>query len=196
MNKAKLIMFFVFMCFFSVSQTKQKTKNKKPLFIVWTKDRKLKINDFTLVKKKFKEGDYTGSTFADIHYNIQRFHDTVFVLIQCVFNTKLSWLNIGDTTKSGLAHEQGHFDLGEYIVRKMRKEFLDNYNPDKKINIERDLKKIRNKYIIKKNKLGRRYDKETDHSVNKLKQIEWETIIIPKMLKEYERFENAMILIN
>ncbi len=196
MNKAKLILFFVSMCLFSVSQTKQKIKNKKLLFIVWTKDRKLKVNDFTLVKKKFKEGDYTGGTFADVQYNIQRFHDTVFVSIKCVFNTKLSWLNADDTTKAGLAHEQGHFDIGEYIVRKMRKDFLENYNPDKKINIERDLRKLRNKYINKKHKLNHRYDKETNHSVNKLKQKEWETTVIPSMLKEYESFENAMILIN
>lgn len=172
-----------------------KSNIRKTNYIPWTKERKLKVGDFKLVKKKFKENDYTGMTYTDIQYEYKIIKDSVFVTIRCVFNTHLSWLNISDTTQAGLAHEQGHFDIGEIIVRQMRRDFFENYNPKKYSNVNSRLKKLRTKYVKKLNKLNKQYDKETNHSVNKNKQLEWESIVIPDMLAKNESYNNALILI-
>jgi hypothetical protein len=46
------------------------------------------------------------------------------ILIKTVFLKKFSWVK--EQTDNLLRHEQGHFNLSEIYVRKLRKTFLDN----------------------------------------------------------------------
>jgi len=195
MNRYLIVVVIFFLSYsFSYSQNDNSNKGKSN-FISWTKDRKLKVSDFKIIKKKLKENDYTGMTYTDIQYNYKITKDSIFVTIRCVFNTRLSWLNSTDTNQYGLKHEQGHFDIGEIMAREMRRDFYESYNPNKAFNVYATLKKFRLKYVKKLNKLNLQYDNETNHSVNKIKQLEWETIIIPNMLFKNESYDNAMILI-
>ncbi|MBL7896183.1 MAG: DUF922 domain-containing protein [Bacteroidia bacterium] len=148
-----------------------------------------------MIKKKFGENDYTGMTYTDIQYDYKIIKDSVYINIKAVFNTRLSWLNASDTTLSGLKHEQGHFDICEIMARQMRRDFYEGFSIKSSNYYYKNLKNLRRKYVTKLNKLNKLYDKETNHGINKSKQLEWESTIIPKMLIQNEGYENAMILI-
>lgn len=79
------------------------------------------------------------------------------------------------SSKEGLKHEQGHFDLTEIYARKMRKELqgrsftLDNF--------QKDFKKIYDKNVEELDKVQEQYDDETNHHINKEEQVKWNSKI-------------------
>ncbi len=84
-----------------------------------------------------------------------------------------------------LRHEQGHFDIAEVFARKLHKK-MSEYSFNKKT-YPKDLKKIYQDILDEKEELQNRYDRETNHSINKEKQEEWNKKI-EKLLDEYKAY--------
>ena len=148
-------------------------------------ERMLVWNDFTGTP------DQTSSYFASTYWNLNYKYsgvkmdaDTVSLKgleLTLQFDGTRSWLKEGKATDDLLKHEQGHFDIGklcqlEILVIVKTTVFY-------KADFKTQLKTIFNNTMEKYKALGRKYDEETNHSINKEKQEEWNNFL----LKEKER---------
>jgi predicted secreted Zn-dependent protease len=86
-----------------------------------------------------------------------------------------------------LAHEQAHFDITELIARQLH-EALQSYVMNKKT-FKQDITRIYNDAVRAKEEMQETYDRETNHSRNKLKQNEW-LDRIETLLAQTEYLEN------
>jgi len=114
--------------------------------------------------------------------------------IVTIFNKKKSWVLKEKQSIDLLNHEQKHFDLKEYTARCLR-EVLVNHK-FKSINSIKDeinnLKKIHFDLGKARQKL---YDKETNLSKDKKKQIEWDKKI-DGLLASKNEYSNSHLEIN
>lgn len=169
----------------------KKVDTIKDSVVVWSKDFKLTWDYFK--GKPFGYDGFHAVTFINISYkNLKVYTDSVTIDLPCYFIVYESWNR--DTTESLLNHEQRHFDIGEIIARKMRKE-LSNYVSVNDKETTLFLKSISNKYYINENNLlNDAYDKETSFSKNKDGQKRWDAKI-DKMLKELDAYSNPHVVI-
>jgi hypothetical protein len=102
----------------------------------------------------------------------------------CYFNRPISWTK--DSDSLGLTHEQGHFNIAELFARKLRKKFLEyKFNAS---SIKTDLKLMFDNNNKERAKMDALYDKETNFSRDKIKQIYWNKKII-LLLKKFEAYQ-------
>ena len=143
-------------------------------------ERLLAWNDFTGTPDE--TASYFASTYWNLNYKysgVKMDADTVSLkglVLTLQFDGSRSWLKEGKATDDLLKHEQGHFDLGrlcqlEILVIVKTTVFL-------KADFKTQLKTILNNTIDKYKKLGRKYDEETNHSINKEKQEEWNNFLL------------------
>jgi hypothetical protein len=151
--------------------------------IHWSHDRKLTWADYKGAAKTGSDVAASTATYLGIEYS---FNNKGFgYKITCSFSKNKSWgLH---KTEYILAHEQGHFDIAEIYARKLNKEMSD-YKFDKD-NFKEDLKNIYLKITADKEEMQNTYDRETDHSILKEKQLEW-LKKIELLLKDYTDFAN------
>jgi len=137
--------------------------------------------------------DETSQYFANTYWNLNYKYSGVHTNADTVslsglertlqFVADKSWLKEGKGTDDLLKHEQGHFDIGKLcqleILAEVKKTVF--YKDD----FKSKLKTIFNSALEKYKALGRKYDEETEHSINKQKQEEWNGFI----LSENERLK-------
>jgi hypothetical protein len=147
----------------------------------WNPGRKLTWNDYKGNPDPLSDAAASTTTLLTISYNI-RSNDFSYK-IESTFSTTRSWgLH---KTPYILSHEQGHFDIAEIFARKLHKRMME-YRFDRR-NYEKDLKKIYQEILDEKAEMQNDYDRETNHSINKEKQVEW-LKKISKMLDEYQEY--------
>lgn len=133
--------------------------------------------------------NYFASTYWSLNYKysgVKMDTDTVSLKgleLTLQFDGTRSWLKEGKGTEDLLKHEQGHFDIG----RLCQLEILATVKTTlfTKTEFKTQLKTIFNNTLDKYKKLGRKYDEETNHSINKEKQEEWNNFL----LSEKERLQ-------
>lgn len=138
--------------------------------IEWSKDRPLKWRDFPFIILK-TPGKELALTSVKHSVTGRMNNGSPDFEVKVIFVAQDSWTT--DTTNMRLlAHEQLHFDIGELFRRK----------------IEQKVKRLRNsgekqraiyRYAIRKllsdfRNFSAEYDKETDHGINQVEQLEWE----------------------
>ena len=146
--------------------------------IHWSVDRKLTWADYKGRAKTDSDVAASTATYLGIEYS---FNNKGFgYKITCSFSKNKSWgLHKTDYI---LAHEQGHFDIAEIFARKLNKQ-MNAYRFDKD-NFKEDLKKIYTSITTEKETMQNEYDRETNHSILKEKQMEW-LKKINGLLREY-----------
>src|SRR5690606_11162451 len=145
--------------------------------IHWSPSHKLKWEDFK--GKPDTTSEYRAITVADIEcilsYNVYSFS----VKVSCTVDRRKSWTNSNDSL--GLAHEQGHFDIAEIFARKLRKAFKEYiFNPK---TIEADYNRIFTRIKADRKAFNALYDKETNFSRNRQKQLYWSNRIRAELKK-------------
>lgn len=118
--------------------------------------------------------------------------DSISFEVKCFFSTMSSWVKEGTDTDLLLKHEQGHFDLAEIYARLLRKELLENkffYRT-----IQEDFTKLQTASMDNCNKEQVLYDRETNHSSNKERQLEWNRKF-EKQLKELEAYRKSIVTV-
>lgn len=161
-----LLLLLDFMAFGQTSGTNM--ANNKETHIQWQANRKLNWDDFrgkpTISNEKVAA--MTSTEFI-IQTKTNNRSSRVEVLIENVFVCDESWVRDGKKDVEGLlAHEQGHFDLGEVHARQLRKKITYDTN------IKEVEKMIREAYVLS-SKSQDLYDQETNHGIDKLEQKEW-----------------------
>ncbi len=135
--------------------------------IAWNPERKLTWDDYRGEPDASADAAASTTTLLTVSYQFNR---TGFKFnIRSGFDPSRSW-GIHRTAYI-LSHEQGHFDLAEVYARKLYRK-LSEYRYDAKT-YRKDLKKIYDEVISEKEKMQNKYDDETRHSINKVRQAEW-----------------------
>ncbi len=145
--------------------------------LTWSASRKLSWSDYKASPNPNSDAAATTTTYLSIDYHISGNHFSY--TIKSWFSRTLSW---GRHKNSYiLSHEQGHFDIAEIYARELNRR-MSEYRFDSNT-YRKELKKIYEEVAGEKAGLQEQYDRETQHSINKEKQAEWEKKI-RSMLEE------------
>lgn len=157
----------IIILFFILTTAVQKDSDR----VEWSPTQKLTWADFK--GKIDKSSPFEAVTYTTIEIqSLQLDGKQIQYTITNSFEKKLSWSKDKKSVRL-LEHEQLHFDITELIVRKLKKKLLSKkFKNIKEIqNFARDAFGEGEK---ERKRLNSLYDKETDHSINKEKQKEWE----------------------
>jgi hypothetical protein len=149
-------------------------------YINWHKNIKIKWSDF---KGEVETSSPFGAMSAvGIHYKYKSITKgkTVEVKfeIHAAFERTKSWSKTAEHTANTLKHEQLHFDICEVVSREFKK---DAERTAYTRNYKNEIIKIFNRYTQELQKLQKKYDDQTMHSKNRLKQKEWENLIYQEL---------------
>ena len=87
------------------------------------------------------------------------------------FDDKKSWVKKGKETDELLKHEQGHFDVGLLYMRDVLSSFPSvSFS---RANFKEEFKNFIEAIHKKYSDMGKQYDKETAHSIQKVEQAKW-----------------------
>lgn len=175
-----LLLLLDFIAFGQTSETN--IENNSKTHIQWQANRKLTWDDFrgqpTISNEKVAA--MTSTEFI-VQTKTNNRTSRVEVQIENVFVRDESWVRNDKKDVPGLlAHEQGHFDLGEVHARQLRKKITYDSNIKGVENL------IREAYELS-NRSQDLYDHETNHGIDKSKQKEW-LIYIASELKVLENY--------
>lgn len=137
--------------------------------------------------------DYKANTRTQLRTPCTWTNDSLYCKIYVEFDCNLSWVK-SNPSNNLLKHEQGHFDLGEYIARKFRKELTQTKFQSRE-NIGQEITEIFNRYLVEWEDLQDVYDAETDHSRNRKEQLIWNEKI-QNYLDEFQEYKNSDIALS
>ena len=178
--KLTAIFIFLFISFFPSEANDVK--------IEWSESKKLTWSDFR--GPRVKGASYAASTSSGISfsYSLKRFEGDVELdyLVKCHFYPEESWYDRAHASDYILKHEQTHFDISELNARVLRKQISEaRFSED----IKSEIKAIYEEVERQRGKMQRRFDNETEHSMNKKNEYLWEAFIA-KQLKAYDRWKS------
>ncbi len=173
--RVKFVLFFLFIGMCSVVGQEER--------LPWQEARKLTWDDY----KKAPESDshYAAITSSGIWYSmsgeIVNGEVSVRSDIVCYFYPRNSWYKYDLASPNLLAHEQLHFDITELHARILRQKVAAfNFTKD----AQAEMKQLYNEVTAQLKEYQDQYDTETNYSMNKEKQQEWQE----KVKKELEKF--------
>jgi hypothetical protein len=153
---------FVFLLFIETTANGQSQDT-----IHWRSDYKLKWEDF---RGNADSGSRFGAVSSPgIKYSFSANEDSFTVKVICFFIKSRSWVRV--ISKTGLIHEQRHFDIAELFARKLRKSFSGYKFKYHTVGIDIDKLFLLNKQ--ERAKMDTLYDEETDFSRNSINQARW-----------------------
>ena len=173
-----------------ISAFQQESKDNK---IWWTKDRKLTWDNFNASPdNNNKDGARTYSGYSCDPYTIKKSSDSITLVIKCYFNKNTSWVKEYAKTDLVLKHEQCHFDITELNARKFRK-LISTYKFSK-ITFDQVFKSLFDSSHKEWFADQDFYDKETNHSRNETKQLEWEKTVV-QGLKDLDSYSGTTLVV-
>ena len=147
----------------------------------WSPSRKLTWADFRAEPVRNSETVASTNTSLGVDFHLR--NNKLEFTIHCLFTKSKSWGMV--KTDYVLQHEQGHFDIAEVFARKLFKQ-LGEYQFNSR-SYKADLDKIYNNIVKEKTAMQDQYDRETDHSRIREKQLEW-LKKIDDMLEAYKDY--------
>ncbi len=175
---------FTFLFFVSTMISPSLLEDEK---IIWSEDYKLTWSDF---KAPHRKGvSYVASTSSGISfsysYSDKNGEIDLKVTIHSNFYPKNSWVNPEEASDYILAHEQAHFDISEIHARILRKKISETTFSK---NAKKELTSLYNGVEEKRVAMQHLFDKESDHSKIKTKELEWEAFIKQQLI-DYDRWK-------
>jgi len=149
--------------------------------IIWTEDYKLTWSDFKAPHRKgvsYVASTSSGMSFS-YSYSDKNGEIDLNITIHSNFYPESSWVNPAEASDYILAHEQAHFDISEIHARILRKKISETTFSK---NVKKELTTLYNRVDKKRVAMQRLFDKESDHSKIKTKELEWEAYIKKQLL--------------
>ena len=149
-------------------------------YIDWSASKKLTWTDFK--GKAERNTPHDALSHCGLSMDMGMKGGEMTFTVKAVFDRKQSWVKGNEPTSLLLAHEQLHFDIYERYARELRKELTEasfNGDPDDVTQKTSKIYKEVNEELLLAQK---QYDKETDHSLVKEKQLEWEERIKDELI--------------
>lgn len=138
-----------------------------------------------------KKSSYFANTSSGFEFTVAIEGEQIKIFLPCYFHPNESWVKKEKETPELLEHEQLHLDITELNVRKMRKAFL-KLKGLKVSEINAQSKKIVGIYSKESDQMQKDYDKETNHSINKTAQSNWEKRV-EEELKDLDSYKSPHI---
>ena len=179
----KFILFFLLLTIQVYSQNLNRSKDT----ITYREYNKLQWQDFKASPPEntlFTASVSTGMSYKWSYSTSKGIPDFDYE-VQAKLYRNFSWSNYKTEKEQVLKHEQLHFDITELYVRKFRKA-LSEYIVGR--SIRNDIARIYNDLEAERNGMQLLYDAETNHSLIKDKQLEWE-LRIRRLLTELEVYK-------
>lgn len=154
--------------------------------VPWSPDLELEWKDFKGKPDKFT--DLKAVTSSGIKFGAKCVNGEIMLTIGCYFDKSESWTK-ENKDEYLLAHERLHFDITELYTRKLIQKLTSLNDPCGK-----DLDKMQQIYDENSadyNAFQDRYDRETNHSLDKEKQQYWEELIA-RELKRLEMYSSVL----
>ncbi len=155
--------------------TSNKAEMVKENKIFWNAERKLQWSDF----QARPQGKGHLDAYSTLGMSYAVIHNTETVLEMAVygyFEKDKSWVKANEKTDHLLNHEQSHFDLSELYRRILKKRFA-AFKGFTYANVNTEMKRIFDEVFEEYDQVQQRYDRETNHSIVKLKQTQWDEFI-------------------
>lgn len=134
-----------------------------------------------------RKSKYKALTQSVIMFYSEYEDDQLKLVVDCFFDKKMSWVKKNAHNDILLKHEQIHFNITEIYARRLRKQYQ---CVDLNVNsVQKEVMKLFNKVSRNSAKRQKQYDKETNHSINKEAQTQWNRIIDNELkeLKDFKR---------
>jgi len=147
--------------------------------IQWCEGHQLEWNDFKGRVPTMSSS--AAQTAYEIGYDIDMNGREFEFIVTCNFLPHKSWVRKKGANDYILRHEQLHFNIAEIYARKIRKELNETHITVNNLQSKADKIYFKNWNAL--TKMQRDYDRETNHSINKKEQAEWDAKIT-KLLKE------------
>ncbi len=145
--------------------------------------RRVNFNDFS--SKPNNKSKYAAAIFTSMGYmaNSKMSNDTVIInLTAKVYQIKgMSWAIAQADNVNSLNHEQTHFNITQLIAEKFKERLREESLPPQ--DFDSRIQYLYIEYFRKINKLQDQYDLETEHGLNREKQIYWENYIKTELAK-------------
>lgn len=156
--------------------------------IPWSNTIKLRWTDFKAQPDTTSE--YGAISRISIAYKLTQVNDIVKIVVKCFFNPCISWRKSTSNDKTGLLHEQSHFDIAQYFKRLFIKRIL-----EKQFSRQNFLKEVKDIYTTiasERASEDKKYDEKTDYSRNKQEQFRM-TEKYKKMIESLKGFDKTSI---
>jgi hypothetical protein len=150
----------------------------------WAPDRPLRWMDFQAPAPR--SGDASALTAYSIFYGVRCLGSDFEFLAIAGFLPKSSWVKpmvlTGPRTASdhALRHEQTHFDLTEVYTRRLRKQFVDLYEPCRRADA---LDPLAQQLLRAEKAEQARYDEETHHGLVSGQQADWDKRVADELIQ-------------
>ena len=177
MHKRRLIIVFLFSLVCLSTEAQDAAKKK------WDIASSLQWSDFE--GQIDQSSKFQANTHSGISYNWRSYVDST---IKITFTTESfmdksqSWTIPDKQTPQLLKHEQVHFDISEFFSRKLLQEF-NSYKYT--IAYKTEIDEIYQKIMQARKAMEDEYDNQTNHSINKIKQVIWENYIFTLLNENY-----------
>ncbi|MDF2187556.1 DUF922 domain-containing protein [Paraflavitalea sp. CAU 1676] len=135
--------------------------------IDWNSSRRLSWEDFKAAPDAASNNAALTSSSINVEFGYD--DEELQYTINCRFDKTKSWVRVRNATI--LQHEQGHFDIAELHARKLN-QALKAYRFNAKT-VSTDVNRIYDSVMVLHHSAQNEYDKETDFSRNKDKQVIW-----------------------
>ena len=159
----------------------------RPQRIAWSEQRDITWKDFR--GKAPAASRYEAQAYCEIDGSVEAKPDDVHYTVNCYFLPKESWTKTHNNDYI-LHHEQLHFDLAEVYARRLRKALSETAVTAR--NATTAFRKLFKKYNDQLAAEQDRYDRETDHSIDREAQARWDTLV-PQWLEETKGYINPMV---
>lgn len=156
----------------------------------WSEAYKLQWSDFQGEIQAIQNEAASTTSGLTFGYKVKYSGNTIEnfeAMVEAQFYPLKSWFIKEKVTAVILNHEQLHFDITELHARKFRKALKElRVQSDLKYQIQRLYTQINQDL----NQMQKRYDQETNHSINTNLQRQWEQHILEE-LKKLDRFKSV-----
>jgi len=168
--------FLIFLYTYFVQPPISLARDTKKDGIVWNQNRKLSWDDFQSEVDTLEPLHAMSATNIDV--KALCYGNLIKYEVKSVFVTSASWSKNKLSAKL-LAHEQMHFDLTEVHARLLRKKLSETTNLCKEGKDALD--KLTSKHFRDWKQDQDRYDQETNHGLDAIKQKYWEALIAQRL---------------
>lgn len=159
--------------------------------IIYSSENKLEWTNFEASAPDSAE--FSALTIVNFRISTQvlRVRETMIVEIEAFMEPDKSYVKKGMETEYLLNHEQRHFDIAELYARKLRMEISKmKYSTS----IQDSVISAYHSSHVDYKQFQTKYDEETNHSGDKVKQNEWD-VQIDSLLNVYKDYKDVKIAV-
>lgn len=145
--------------------------------IVWNEKRPLQWFDFS--GRVNENSRFDAESFAEVKYDyIFNSPKDFYFDVYAKFNKNISWCKKEHQSTDLLKHEQLHFDIAALYAKRMKVAFETFPYSE---NFKNEIQQIFNQKKTEYHLMQQQYDEETNHSLKKERQKDWEVFILEQL---------------